>query len=83
MRKMTCGHANTTFGADRSFSGSVSVHPFTVENQSAHGCITYPQTCSDCGATRSLNQNQHHVEYGVWTGGAIKEPQYPSAWDSK
>lgn len=57
-----CEHANTTCGPDRCFSGPVSLDP----NPSAHGGITYEETCSDCGARRGVNVNQFFYEYGEW-----------------
>ena len=53
-------------GRDRGFTGSVAVYPYTDENRAAHGGITRQEECVACGARRSLNINQCHVEYGTW-----------------
>jgi hypothetical protein len=41
------------------------------ENRAAHGCITREQRCS-CGASRRVNINGWHVEYGPW-GPSLEE----------
>lgn len=64
-----CRHAETreVEGTTRGFSGSVAVAPYTSENPAAHGCVTCQEECAECGARRSLNVNQRHVEYGPWS----------------
>jgi len=44
------------------FTGPVS----RDENRAAHGNICETETCR-CGAERSTNINQHHVERGIWS----------------
>lgn len=48
----------------RPFSGSVAASAVD-ERPSAHGNIRRVELC-DCGASRSTNVNQHHIERGVW-----------------
>lgn len=67
--KMTCKHRETVAGNDRPFAGSVAAPGH--ENPAAHGNISYEETCSRCGATRRLNLNQRHVEYGPWHARAL------------
>lgn len=66
MTRNTCTHEHTTSGRDYAYTGSVAVAPYTNENRAAHGCITYTETCSACGAQRAVNANQCHYEYGTW-----------------
>lgn len=61
-----CTHIHTTAGRHYGFCGSVAVYPYTDENRAASGCITYTETCRDCGAKRSVNANQRHYEYSPW-----------------
>lgn len=61
-----CKHARVSGGEHHGFVGSVAQHPHTEENQAAHGCVSYTEECLECGARRSVNQNQWHYEYGVW-----------------
>ena len=62
---MKCTHASyRQVGPDCPFSGSVAVEPY--ECRGAHGCITYTEECSRCGARRSVNQNQRYVEVAPW-----------------
>lgn len=53
------GHVWRQVGPDRCFSGGVD----TDENRAAHGGITRTVACH-CGARRSENVNQHHLETG-------------------
>ncbi len=36
------------------------------ENPMAHGGYSTTELCDDCGATRAVNCNQGHAEYGHW-----------------
>lgn len=64
---MRCKHEKTRqYGRDYGFSGSVAHPPYTEENPSAHGCISYQEECVACGARRWLNVNGCHIEYGTW-----------------
>jgi hypothetical protein len=59
-----CTHPkHKQISSDYGFSCSVAVHPFTEENRGAHGGITYIEECRNCGAQRSVNQNQWHFEF--------------------
>ena len=71
---MTCKHSHLKTGPDRCFSGPVRV---TDQNPAAHGNVTYTETCTDCGAERSVNVNQCHVEEGEWSGAA---PAAAASW---
>ena len=62
----TCKHLRTEDGPERCYSGSVAVHPYTAENRAAHGCVTWVETCLECGAERAVNGNYGHREYGPW-----------------
>ena len=62
----TCtGHVVGIISDERTFMGPVS----QPENPAAHGNITVTEHCH-CGATRNVNINQHHYEYGVWSVGS-------------
>lgn len=61
-----CSHARTREGQSHAFAGGVARPPYTDENRAAHGCVTYTEVCLQCGARRSVNQNQLHHEFGVW-----------------
>lgn len=63
---MTCAHTQTRSSGERPYSGPVAVQPYTDENPSAHGGTTLTEECQGCGARRSVNRNQRHVEYGSW-----------------
>ena len=65
---MKCKHTNKEqVGGDYGYTGSVAVHPYTDENRSAHGGVTWTQRCRNCGSTRNVNSNGHHEEYGPWS----------------
>lgn len=72
---MRCPHLHTRDGNEYGYTGSVAVSPYTEENRAAHGGITYTQTCLACGAERSVNQNQWHVEYSPWGPDAATREQ--------
>ena len=63
---MTCQHQHTTEGPAYAYTGSVARPPYTEENRAAHGNICVTETCSACGARRSVNVNGCHREYGTW-----------------
>jgi hypothetical protein len=63
--EMTCKHKNTTTGQHYGYSGSVATST-DEQNPAAHGGISYTLTCTDCGATRRVNENGRHVERGPW-----------------
>lgn len=56
-----CHHTKTTCGPDGPFSRGLS-----GDNPAAHGCISYMETCSACGAERLVNQNQNFFEFDTW-----------------
>lgn len=58
-------HSAEQTSPSRPYMGGVAVHQITAENRAAHGNITYTETCR-CGATRSVNQNQRHLEFSPW-----------------
>ncbi len=58
-------HKATRYTEPRCYDGGVASPPYTDENQRAHGDITYREVC-ECGATRAVNANQGHFEYGTW-----------------
>ncbi len=67
MATATCTHEHThQIGDDHCYTGSVAVEPYTDENRAAHGGITYDIECNACGARRSVNRNQSHVEVSPW-----------------
>lgn len=61
-----CKHAksNITTGNMYGYTGGVAARSVDM-NRSAHGGVTYTQTCS-CGTTRKVNSNGRHYEYGTW-----------------
>jgi len=61
---MSCTHKSYTSGREHCFRGPVAQGD--NQNQMAHGGISYIETCSSCGAKRSVNQNGLHVEEGSW-----------------
>ncbi len=63
---MACTHKQTTAGLDRPYMGSVAVHPYTEPEPRAAGGISYTETCSECGAERSVNVNGAWVEHSPW-----------------
>jgi hypothetical protein len=75
---MTCKHTATATGPETGYSNSVATPGRTDENRAAHGCITYTETCSDCGAARRVNQNQLHIEVSAW-GPSIAEQRAADA----
>jgi len=66
-----CAHSSVTNGQHFSYSGGVYTPGVTHENKSASGCVTYTQTCNECGATREVNQNGHHFEFGAYSSGSL------------
>ena len=59
---MNMKHRHRTVSSTISgFSGPVA----WPENRAAHGCIRRVDTCR-CGAKRSTNINQQHIEKGEW-----------------
>lgn len=58
-----CKHRKIISSPERCYSGPVSQRRM---NPSAHGGITWTETCQGCGAERAINANGIHVETGEW-----------------
>lgn len=55
-------HRSKSVLSERPFFGCVNPENC---NESAHGWASQISTC-ECGAKRTNNYNQTHVEFGVW-----------------
>jgi transcription elongation factor Elf1 len=71
-----CNHENFKVTKLAPFLREVSIYPYTQENRAAHGNITETQECLSCGATRTVNVNQLHMEYSPWGESAEEKRQH-------
>lgn len=66
MRNQLCNHVAVIDGQHYSFAVPVATPGVTQENRAAWGGVSYTQLCTECKATRQVNQNGWQFEYAAW-----------------